>query len=62
VIRSIGTVIVVVLFGFQVAMLAGSAYYLLAAASGAMAHEPGLVCARFDRLSETRFAAITGRC
>ena len=41
VISSIGTVIVAVLFGFQVAMLAGGACYLLAAAaSGAMRQEP----------------------
>ena len=41
VISSIGTVITAVLFGFQVAMLAGGACYLLAAAaSGAMTQEP----------------------
>jgi hypothetical protein len=41
VIGSIATVVVAVLFGFQAAMLAGSACYLLAAAaSGAMTHEP----------------------
>jgi hypothetical protein len=40
VIGSITTVVVAVLLGFQSAMLAGSACYLLAAAaSGAMAHE-----------------------
>jgi hypothetical protein len=41
VIASIGTVMIAVLFGFQVAMLAGGACYLLAAAaSGAMRQEP----------------------
>jgi hypothetical protein len=40
VISSIGTVIIAVLFGFQVAMLAGGACYLLAAAaSGAMTRQ-----------------------
>jgi hypothetical protein len=41
VIGSIGTVLVAVVFGFQVALLAGSACYVLAAAaSKAMTHEP----------------------
>ena len=47
VISSVGTVIIAVLFGFQVAMLAGGACYLLAAAaSGAMTHEPAAPAAR----------------
>jgi len=41
VISSVGTVVIAVLFGFQVAMLAGGACYLLAAAaSGAMTRAP----------------------